>query len=130
MMKAIRVHEFGGPEVLRLEEIPVPSPGPGEILLKVEAIGVNPVETYQRGGSNPALPLPWTPGTDCAGIVEDAMPAATVDGLRAMGHAVKVMPEGSLDFGSAQLIARMSEASEDGYAAGSDHRRDGMAVGY
>lgn len=74
MMKAIRVHEFGGPEVLRLEEIPVPSPGPGEILLKVEAIGVNPVETYQRGGSNPALPLPWTPGTDCAGIVEGVGP--------------------------------------------------------
>ncbi len=74
MMKAIRVHEFGGPEVLRLEEIPVPSPGPGEILLKVEAIGVNPVETYQRGGSNPALPLPWTPGTDCAGTVEDVGP--------------------------------------------------------
>lgn len=74
MMKAIRVHEFGGPEVLRLEEIPVPSPGPGEILLKVEAIGVNPVETYQRGGSNPALSLPWTPGTDCAGTVEDVGP--------------------------------------------------------
>ena len=71
MMKAIRVHEFGGPEVLRMEEIPVPSPGPGEILLKVEAIGVNPVETYQRSGSNPALRLPWTPGTDVAGIVED-----------------------------------------------------------
>lgn len=74
MMKAIRVHEFGGPKVLRLEEIPVPSPGPGEILLKVEAIGVNPVETYQRGGSNQALPLPWTPGTDCAGIVEGVGP--------------------------------------------------------
>jgi NADPH2:quinone reductase len=71
MMKAIRVHEFGGPEVLRLEEIPVPSPGPGEILLKVEAIGVNPVETYQRSGSNPALALPWTPGTDVAGTIED-----------------------------------------------------------
>lgn len=74
MMKAIRVHEFGGPEVLRLEEIPVPSPGPGEILLKVEAIGVNPVETYQRSGSNPALKLPWTPGTDAAGIVEAVGP--------------------------------------------------------
>jgi len=70
MMNAIRVHEFGGPEVLRLEELPVPSPGPGEILLKVEAIGVNPVETYQRAGSNPALKLPWTPGTDAAGMVE------------------------------------------------------------
>jgi NADPH:quinone reductase len=64
------VHEFGGPDVLRLEDVPVPSPGPGEVLLKVEAIGVNPVETYQRSGANPALPLPWTPGSDAAGIVE------------------------------------------------------------
>ena len=70
-MKAIRVHEFGGPEVLRLEDIAVPSAGPGEILLKVEAIGVNPVETYHRSGSNPALKLPWTPGSDAAGVVED-----------------------------------------------------------
>lgn len=71
MMKAIRVHEFGGPEVLRLEDVPVPTASPGEILLKVEAIGVNPVETYQRSGSNPALKLPWTPGSDAAGVVED-----------------------------------------------------------
>jgi NADPH2:quinone reductase len=74
MMKAMRVHEFGGPDVLRMEELPVPSPGAGEILLKVEAIGVNPVETYQRSGSNPALALPWIPGTDTAGIVEDVGP--------------------------------------------------------
>lgn len=74
MMKAIRVHEFGGPEVLRLEDAPVPSPGRGEILLKVEAIGVNPVETYQRTGSNPSLKLPWTPGTDVAGFVDAVGP--------------------------------------------------------
>lgn len=74
MMKAIRVHEFGGPEVLRLEEIPVPTPGPGEVLIKVEAIGVNPVETYQRAGSNPSLNLPWTPGTDAAGVIDAVGP--------------------------------------------------------
>ncbi len=76
MMKAICVHEFGGPEVLRYEDMPVPSPGPGQVLLKVEAIGVNPVETYQRTGSNPALPLPWTPGTDAAGLVDAVGPGA------------------------------------------------------
>ena len=44
-MKAIRVHEFGGPEVLRLEEVPTPQPGPGEVLIRMHAIGVNPVKT-------------------------------------------------------------------------------------
>lgn len=69
-MKAIRVHQFGGPEVLRLEEVPTPKPGPGQLLVKLHAIGVNPVETYQRSGTNPAIKLPWTPGMDGAGVVE------------------------------------------------------------
>lgn len=71
-MKAIRVHQFGGPEVLRLEEVSLPAPGPGQVLVKIHAVGVNPVETYQRSGSNPALKLPWTPGMDSAGVVEAA----------------------------------------------------------
>src|SRR5207248_1328511 len=50
-MKAIRVHEFGGPEVLRLEEVPTPQPGPGQVLVRMHAIGVNPVETYIRAGT-------------------------------------------------------------------------------
>ena len=69
-MRAIRVHEFGGPEVLRLEEVAKPVAGPGEVVVAVKAIGVNPVETYLRSGSNPALPRPYTPGLDAAGIVE------------------------------------------------------------
>jgi NADPH2:quinone reductase len=68
-MQAIRVHEFGGPEVLKLEDIPVPNPGPAEVVVRVRAIGVNPVETYLRSGSNPALPRPYTPGTDAAGEI-------------------------------------------------------------
>src|SRR5262245_58822465 len=68
-MKAIRVHQFGGPEVLRLEEVPTPTPARDQALVQVHAIDVNPVETYQRSGSNPAIPLPWTPGTDAAGVV-------------------------------------------------------------
>lgn len=69
-MKAIRVHRFGGPEVLKLEEVPELRPGPEEILVRIKAIGVNPVDTYRRSGSNPDLPLPYTPGSDAAGIVE------------------------------------------------------------
>src|ERR1041385_3130539 len=69
-MKAIRVHEFGGPEVLKLEEVTKPIPGKGEVVVAVKAIGVNPVETYLRSGSNPKLPRPYTPGLDASGIVE------------------------------------------------------------
>ncbi|ABF40369.1 Alcohol dehydrogenase, zinc-binding protein [Candidatus Koribacter versatilis Ellin345] len=69
-MKAIRVHEFGGPEVLKLEEVPEPKPGAHEVVVQIKAAGVNPVETYQRSGKYPSLPkLPWTPGNDGAGIV-------------------------------------------------------------
>ena len=69
-MKAIRVHQFGGPEVLKLEEVEKPQAGPNQVLVRIHAIGVNPVETYQRSGSNPSIKLPWTPGMDAAGVVE------------------------------------------------------------
>ncbi|MGZ4836052.1 MAG: NADPH:quinone reductase [Terriglobales bacterium] len=70
-MKAIRVREFGGPEVLRLEEVPDPKPGRGEILVRTRAIGVNPVDTYIRSGQYAIKPqLPYTPGSDAAGDVE------------------------------------------------------------
>ncbi|MDB6040631.1 MAG: Alcohol dehydrogenase, zinc-binding domain protein [Verrucomicrobiales bacterium] len=68
-MKAIRVNQFGGPEVLNLEEIPKPQPSAGEVLIEVHAIGVNPVETYIRGGANPKLKLPYTPGSDAVGAI-------------------------------------------------------------
>src|SRR4030095_9186402 len=71
MMKAIRVHEFGGSAVLRLEEVPTPQPGSGEVLVRMHAVGVNPVETYIRAGKYARLPaLPYTPGNDGAGVVE------------------------------------------------------------
>jgi NADPH2:quinone reductase len=70
-MKAILVHQFGGPEVLRLEEVPTPKPGPGQVLVRIHAAGVNPYDTYMRSG-NYAIkpPLPYTPGSDAAGVVE------------------------------------------------------------
>jgi NADPH2:quinone reductase len=74
-MKAIQVHEFGGPEVLRLEEAPTPQPGRGEVLVRMHAIGVNPVETYIRAGSYARLPeRPYTPGNDGAGVIEQVGP--------------------------------------------------------
>lgn len=69
-MKAIRVHEFGGPEKLKLEEVPDPRAGVGEVVVKVHAAGVNPFDTYIRTGNYAMKPsLPYTPGADAAGTV-------------------------------------------------------------
>jgi NADPH2:quinone reductase len=77
-MKAIQVHQFGGPEVLSLEEIPTPKPGPGEVLVHVRAAGVNPYDTNMRAGTYAVKPpLPYTPGSDAAGIVEAVGPGVT-----------------------------------------------------
>lgn len=70
-MKAIRVHEFGAPEVMQVEDVDTPQPTGTQVLIKVEAIGVNPVETYIRSGQYASGPaLPYTPGKDAAGVVE------------------------------------------------------------
>jgi NADPH2:quinone reductase len=69
-MKAIRLHTFGAPEVMQLEEAPDPQPGPGQVVVRVQAVGVNPVETYIRSGIYPKPPTPYTPGNDGAGVIE------------------------------------------------------------
>jgi len=69
-MQSIRIHSFGGPEVLALESIDTPVPGPGEVRIQVQAIGVNPVETYVRTGAYGPRTFPFTPGTDCAGTID------------------------------------------------------------
>lgn len=70
-MKAIRVSAYGGPEVLKLEEVPAPQVGPGQVLVRNHAIGVNPVDTYLRANiDNRGPKLPYTPGSDSAGVVE------------------------------------------------------------
>ena len=74
-MKAIRVHKFGGPEVLTYEEAPDPKPAEGQVLVRVRAVGVNPVETYVRSGAYARLPaLPYIPGGDAAGVIEAVGP--------------------------------------------------------
>src|SRR5947209_18759766 len=70
-MRAIVVHQFGGPEVLQLEQLPDPKPGPLDIVVHVRAVGVNPVDTYIRSGTHAVKPpLPYVPGSDGAGEVE------------------------------------------------------------
>ena len=68
-MRAIQIRHTGGPEVLDLVEIPVPRPGPGQVLVRVHAIGVNFIDTYLREGRYPAT-LPFVPGQEAAGTVE------------------------------------------------------------
>jgi len=80
-MRAVRVHEFGDPDVLRLEELPRPEPVEGEVLVRVQAAGVNPVETYVRAGAYRDLPaLPYTPGSDAAGVRADTGERVYVSG--------------------------------------------------
>ena len=75
-MKAVRVHKYGGPEVLTIDEVPVPEPKAGEARVKIEAIGVNYIDIYQRTGLYP-LKTPFTLGTEGAGIVDAVGPNVT-----------------------------------------------------
>jgi NADPH:quinone reductase-like Zn-dependent oxidoreductase len=80
MMQAIRVHDFGGPEVLVLEQIPIPQPGAGQVLIRVIAAGVNPADWKIRAGLYKPfreLQLPYTPGLEAAGTVEAVGPDVT-----------------------------------------------------
>ena len=70
-MKAILVRQFGGPEVLKLEDVPTPKPAAGQVLVRIHDAGVNPYDTYMRNGTYAVKPpLPYTPGSDGAGIVD------------------------------------------------------------
>ncbi len=105
-MQAIRVHEFGGPEVMKLEEVPHLRPGPGQVLLGVKAAGVNPVDTYIRQGTYGSLPdLPYTPGMDAAGIIE-----AIGDGVTDMAVGSRVYTSGTLTGAYAsQVLCKASQ---------------------
>ena len=99
-MKAIRVHEFGGPEVLKLEEVPTPKAGAGQVLVRVHAAGVNPYDTYMRAGTYPVKPpLPYTPGSDAAGVVE------------AVGEGVARVKRGDRVYTSGTLTGAYAEAA-------------------
>jgi NADPH2:quinone reductase len=99
-MKAIRVHEFGGPEVMRLEELPEPRAGAGQVLVRVKAAGVNPVDAYIRSGTYACVPdLPYTPGMDAAGIVEVAG-----EGVRRVQTGDRIYASGTLTGAYAELM--------------------------
>lgn len=94
-MKAIRVHEFGGPDVLKIEEVPDPKAGPGEVIVRVRAAGVNPVDAYMHSGTYVRKPpLPYTPGQDGAGEVESVGAGVTAFKpgdrvyIAGMGHTI------------------------------------------
>jgi NADPH2:quinone reductase len=98
-MKAIRVHEFGGPEVLKLEEVPDPKPGRDQVVVRIHAIGVNPVDAYIRTGTYVRKPpLPYTPGTDGAGVIE-----AVGEGVTRVGIGERVYLSGSITGTYAEL---------------------------
>jgi NADPH2:quinone reductase len=81
MMRAVRVHQQGEPEVMQLEDLTIPTPGPGQVRVRVEASGVNFIDIYQRSGQY-KLNLPFTPGQEAAGVVE------------ALGEGVSGLKEG------------------------------------
>jgi len=121
-VRAIRVHEPGPPSVMRFEEAADPEPGPGEVLVEIHAVGVNPVDTYIRSGGYSKLPVyPYIPGNDAAGIVRGL--GAGVTGW-AVGDRVYLVGTG-LGLGgyaeqvaySAKHLARIPDAITFGQAA-------------
>src|SRR4051812_43241557 len=124
-MKAIRLHEFGGPEVLRYEDVPVPEAGPGEVLIRVHAAGLNPPDWYAREGMpdvpaelKPPKELPLIPGTDVSGVVA------------AVGAGVESFAVGDEVFGLLRFPAVLQSAAYAEYvtAPASDLARKPAAV--
>ena len=106
-MKAIRVRQFGGPEVLKLEDVPDPQPGAGQVVVRVHAAGVNPVEAYIRTGTYAVQPaLPYTPGTDAGGVV-----LAVGDGVKRLKPRDRVYTTGASTGTYAVRLRRRSVAS-------------------
>jgi NADPH2:quinone reductase len=97
-MKAIQVHQLGGPEVLKIQELPTPKPQAGEVLVRVHAAGVNPYDTYMRAGTYAIKPaLPYTPGSDAAGVIE------------AVGEAVRKVKVGDRVYTAQTLTGAYAE---------------------
>lgn len=111
-MKAVRIHEYGGPEVLRLEDAPIPVPAAGEVLIRVHAAGINPVDWKIREGrlrGRVEHRLPLILGWDVAGVIEALGPGVTQFKI---GDAVYARPDIARDGGYAEYIAvRASEVA-------------------
>ena len=98
-MQAIRIHQFGDPAVLKLEDIPSPPVAPGQVVVRTRAVGVNPVETYIRAGKYGPREFPFTPGNDCAGLVE-----RVGDGVKRFKPGDRVFTDRTLSGAYAQLV--------------------------
>lgn len=95
-MKAIIVHSFGGPEMMKLEDVPDPVPGPGQVVVDVRAVGVNPYDTYMLSGNYATKPpLPYSPGSDAAGTI-----AAVGAGVTSVASGQRVFSCGTSAFKS------------------------------
>lgn len=120
-MRVVRYHEYGGPEVLKVEEVPVPSPGEGQVLVRTEAVGANFVDTkFRRGPAGGAIfqrPLPGSPTGDVVGVVE-AVGAGVDAGLVGRRVTALVDPDAFADFVVADA-AWLADASDldDGAAS-------------
>ncbi len=102
-MQAILVRAFGGPEVLSIEDVADPVPGPGQALVRVHAAGVNPFDTYMRTGTYATKPpLPYTPGADGAGVIE-----ALGDGVTALSAGARVFFGGTVTHKAYGAYAQM-----------------------
>lgn len=117
-MKAIRIHEFGTPEVLQLDEVPRPDPGPGQVRIKLEAAGVNYVDINHRRGDHP-LELPRIPGLEGAGVV-DSVGAEVTDFNVGDRVAYAAMPGSYAEYvvGPAEKVVSVPEGVDFQQAAG------------
>jgi NADPH2:quinone reductase len=104
-MKAILVREFGGPEVLKLEEVPTLKPAAGQVLVRIHVVGVNPYDTYMRAGTYAIKPpLPYTPGSDAAGVIE-----AVGDGVKKVKPGDRVYTAKTLTGAYAEYALALEE---------------------
>jgi NADPH2:quinone reductase len=104
-MKAIVVHEFGGPEALKYEEVPTPKPAAGQVLVRIHGAGVNPYDTYMRAGTYAVKPpLPYTPGSDGAGVI-----AAVGDGVKKVKPGDRVYTAKTLTGAYAEYALALEE---------------------
>lgn len=125
-MKAIVVREFGEPSVMRVEDVPNPEAGPGQVLVRIRAVGVNPVDTYIRKGAYARKPsLPYTPGADAAGTVK-----AVGAGVTAFSPGQRVYIVGTITgaFGAAAELAVCEPAQVHPLADGVSYEQ-GAAIG-
>ncbi|HEX9242357.1 MAG TPA: quinone oxidoreductase, partial [Anaeromyxobacter sp.] len=118
MAKAIRIHQTGGPEVLRLEDVPVGRPAPGEVRVRQTAVGVNYIDVYHRTGLYP-LPLPTGIGVEAAGVVEEVGPG--VGHVRAGDRVAYVSGPGS--YAAERILpgdrlVKLPDGIDEGTAAG------------